>query len=146
MKKEGNVCEFIAERNAELHASFMEVLRTRTDLALKEMFGVAALMPASRFWVSEERAAFVLSAMLRGEPLPEMLPKRLEMYLEMKKRAEKLLNRFPDMPMTRVAAAVVYSEAPEFYLEPKSARAIIYRIRKSKKAERRGYDSTRFVG
>lgn len=129
MKKKGNVIEFIEERDRELHARFMDILRTERDVPLREMFGMAARRKASRFWVSEPRAAIVIGAMMRGESLDGMVPKRREMFEEIYRRVTALRGKNPELTIWSAVCDVVCSPAPEFYLSAESARSIIYRFR-----------------
>ena len=130
MKKQGSTSDFTDDRNRELHRHFMDILRTSRGVALRDMFGMAASRPSSRFWVSEHRAAIVVSAMLQGRPLGRINQKRREMYEEITRRVKRLLAHHPDMTLLAACCDVIYQEAPEFYLTDESARCIIYRTRK----------------
>lgn len=133
MKKKGSIIEFTGVRDRELHANFMEILRTERGVPLREMFGMAARRKATRFWVSEPRAAVVIGAMMRGEETEEMLPKRREMFEEIYRRVVALREKEPELSIAHAVADVVCSPAPEFYLSDESARSIIYRYRKRMK-------------
>lgn len=135
MKNPGSVSEFTPRRNQELYSNFLELLRTPGPTPLREMFGMAARRPASRFWVSEERAAIVVSATLRGDhaATARMIPKRREMYAEITRRVITLMEREPDIPVSHAVERVVHQQAPEFYLTDESARLIIYRHRREMK-------------
>lgn len=133
MKKQGNVSDFLEDRDRDLHRSFMEVLRSSTDMPLREMFGAAAARPASRFWVSEGRAAIVISAMKRGMVSERMFHKRREMFEEIYRRVELKMDADPNLCLTHAVNATIYETAPEFYLTPESARCIIYRMRSKRK-------------
>ena len=106
MKNSGSTSDFIADRDRELHASFMHVLRTATDMPLRRMFGAAARRPASRFWVSETRAAIVIT---------------------------ETMGLDPGLCLQHAVNEAVYEEAPEFYLTDESARSIIYRMRQRRR-------------
>lgn len=129
MKKQGSTSEFTEQRNRELHASFLHVLRTERDVPLREMFGLAALRRCSRFWVSESRAADVIGRMIRGDVLEGMNPKRREMFEEIYRRVIRRMAEDPGLCMTHAVGEVIYEEAPEFYLTGEAARTIIYRMR-----------------
>lgn len=136
MKKPGNHIEFNEDRDRALHREFMAVLRTATDVPLREMFGMAAMRPAPRFWVSESRAAIVIGAMMRGHTPERMNPKRREMFLEIHRRVVDKMAGNPEMCMTHAVNETVYEEAPEFYLQPETARSIIYRFIQKRKAKK----------
>lgn len=133
MKKQGSKSDFISDRNRELHESFMEVLRTAGGVSLRDMFTLAVNRPASRFWVSENRAADVIGRMMRGIEDGDMLPKRRDMYREILRRVRRLMKGDATLCMTRAVYEVIYEEAPEFYMTPESARSIIYAMRRHKR-------------
>ena len=124
MKKSGSISEFIEQRDRELSAAFREILLT-ADMPLSEMFAAAAKRPCSRFWVGESRAFRVIKEMIGGSTSTQtgsaMLDKKREMYGEILRRVEQAVHD------------AVNSPAPEFYLTEKSARVIIYRIRRAGK-------------
>lgn len=131
MKKIGSTCEFIGERNRELHASFMKVLRESRDVPLRDMYGLAAKQRCSRFWVSPERVVAAI-----GRHNDDQLDTRRRMYEELERRIGDYRREHPRSSLIEAATAVVYSEAPEFYLTPLSAERIIYRIRQQRKARK----------
>lgn len=129
MKKKGSIIEFREQRDRELLKAFRTQLLKLGTLPLNELFTRAAMMPASRFWVSERRAMIVMSQMLKDDRLTSMNPKRREMFYEIFRRVRELLDLHPGITLTEASFRVVNSPAPEFYLTPKSARAMIYRLR-----------------
>lgn len=139
MKKIGSTSDFTDARDRELYSNFRQLLRS-ADMPLAGMFAAAAAMPASRFWVSERRAADVIGAMLRRDAdavTAHMCPQKQRMYLEIFRRVKAIMAADRGLCMTHAVDAVVCSGAPEFYLTPKSARVIIYRIRRRLRAEQR---------
>lgn len=129
MKKKGSIVEFRDQRDRELLKAFREQLSKLGTLPLNDLFTRAAMTPASRFWVSERRAMIVMSQMLKGDRLLSMNPKRREMFYEIFRRVRRILTENPEITLTEASFRVVNSPAPEFYLTPKSARAMIYRLR-----------------
>lgn len=129
MKKKGAVSDFTKQRNEELKNAFKAQLYLLGTIPTEELFTRAAKMPASRFWVSERRAAEVISKMLKGDMMFGMNRKKREMYIEILIRVKEEMRREPGITVTEATFRAVNSPAPEFYLTPKSARVIIYRIR-----------------
>lgn len=129
MKKKGSVVEFKQQRDAELLSAFRQQLSMLGRIPLEELFTRASLSPASRFWVSERRAMVVMSQMLKGDRLLSMNPKRREMFYEIFHRVKEILRKEPDLTLTEASFRAVNSPAPQFYLTPKTARAMIYRLR-----------------
>ncbi len=129
MKKKGSVVEFTPQRDKELLDAFKAQFLKLGDVPTQELFTRAALSPASRFWVSEKRAMIVVSKMLKGDRILSMNAKKREMYFEIARRVKEYLRAEPGLTLTEATFRAVNSPAPEFYLTPKSARAMIYRIR-----------------
>lgn len=139
MKKKGSTSDFARQRDRELYESFKQVLATSRGVALRDMFGMAAARPASRFWVSEERAAAVIGAMMRDGVEPAtagMFAGRRAMYEELFSRVIAKMTADPSLCMTHAVGEAVCEPAPCFYLTDKSAKVIIYRIRRRAAAER----------
>lgn len=132
MKKRGSTSDFAGARDEELYRNFMDLLRT-ADMPLREMFSAAARRPSSRFWVSEPRAEEVVSAMLRGtnkDVVEKMYPQKRKMYEEITRRVRARMQADSTLCVTHAVDAVIYEEAPEFYLTDESARLLIYRHRR----------------
>jgi hypothetical protein len=139
MKKKGSKSDFTRQRDRELYAHFMDILSESRGVTLGEMFAMAARRPASRFWVSETRAAIVIGAMMRGEDtalLDNMYAERRAMYEELFRRVCARMEADPGLCMTRAVDEVVCEPAPRFYITDKSAKVIIYRIRRRIRLER----------
>lgn len=131
MKHRGNTSDFTHKRNRELMRAFRQVLSQKKYFNIKKDFEQVVNMPCSRFWVSEERATAVISAMLRGQPiLDTMRPTKREMFLEIYHRVEEKQKEFPDMPLCDIVFFVVNSPAPKFYMKPKHASDTMYKIKR----------------
>lgn len=139
MKKSGSVSEFLGLRDRELAEAFASILRT-ADMPLRDMFAAAAASPCSRFWVGELRAERVvrnmINAGLSSPDDPDMLPKKREMYAEICRLTKNLMEADPSLSLPRAVELAVNSPAPEFYITEKSAKVIIYSIRRRRKKER----------
>lgn len=131
MKHAGCVSQFIHERNSDLLRAFRVSLKSCEGvIRTTDIFKRAIKVPARRFWVSEERAAFVLSAMFAGKKLPVVYHSRRRMYDEIYRRAVLIRESDPYMSIYDIAINVVNQPAPEFYLTPGSARVIFYKIKR----------------
>lgn len=129
MKKIGSVSDFGPQRDKELLQAFRNQLHLLGSIPADELFTRAAMSRASRFWVSERRAAAVISKMLKGDRILAMNRKKREMYFEILRRVKEIIDAEPDITLSEAVFRAVNSEAPEFYLTPKSARVMIYRLR-----------------
>ena len=88
-------------------------------------------MPSRRFWVSDIRAALIISAMMRGKTdLSTMCPLKKEMYEEIYNRVFKLQEEYPELTNSELCAKVIAQPAPKFYLTPGSAKVMVCKARK----------------
>ena len=130
MKHPGCISHFSSMRNRELMRAFRRAMAGAHHIVLPEVCKTAANTPCSRFWVSEERALFVVSSMLKGQyVLDNMKPLKCEMYLEIYKRTLALRTEQPDLSLSDAVFFSVNSPAPKFYMTPQSVLQIVWRIK-----------------
>lgn len=110
--------------------AYREQIAICDTIVLSEIFTKVVLMPASRFWVSEERACIVIGKMMRGDSLHKMRPTTREMYLEIYRRVCSIKKEQPNKPLSEIVFQVVGQPAPQFYLTPDSARVIVTKIKR----------------
>jgi len=129
MKYFGSTVDFTRQRNADIMRVFRQKLADASFVRLSDIFLQIADSPSSRFWVSEERAAIVISAMQAGRPLPLMTENKRQMFAEIFRRYLLLRANHPRKSIIELASIVVNQPAPKFYLTPGSIRVFINRIR-----------------
>ncbi len=129
MKYFGSIVKFTRERNAEIMRVFRRKLEEADVIRMDDICRQVAESPASRFWVSAERAAIVISAMEAGPDLPCLTQTKREMFAEIFRRYQSLRPRHPDMSVLDLAAIIVCQPAPKFYFTPRTVREFICRIR-----------------
>lgn len=130
MKHKGAVMEYSKERTDDLMRAYEEYISSCDYIRMPDVYNKVVNMPASRFWVSDIRAALVVSAMMRGEAdLDAMWPMRKEMYEEIYRRVIKLRELHPLLSTSELCAIVVAQPAPKFYLTAGSAKSIICKAR-----------------
>lgn len=112
MKYFGSILDFTKERNEDLLRVYREQLARASYIVMPEIFALVADSPARRFWVSEERAAIVVSAMLAGKPLPKMRSNKREMFEEIYRRFLILRSEHPKKSVYELVTAVVNQPAP----------------------------------
>lgn len=124
MKRKGSRSDFTQERNTELRAAFFSQNNYNTDLNNMERL---VATPASRFWVDPYRARDVMSRM-EADPdaLSGMIPQRRRMYAALFKRYSEIRHQDPGRPKIECVTDAIFEGAPEFFLTPRTARAIIY--------------------
>jgi len=131
MKNYGSTFEYEDKRNRELLKAYRDEVANasfvRRDVILRKVVN----RPASRFWVSEERAAIVMASMMRGDSLANMRPLKREMFCEIYRRFLLLKQQHPQASIYRLASMAVNQPAPKFYLTPGSAKVILSKIRRS---------------
>lgn len=130
MKHKGNTVEYTKERNDDIMRAYCELRASSGVIPASQLFKQLVNMPSSRFWVSERRAAVVLSAMFKGEDMPVMMKTRREMFDELKKRVLILKDEHPQASLYELCCYAVQQPAPKFYLTPGSAEVIVCKSRK----------------
>lgn len=137
MKKAGSTSDFTEARDKELLRAVRRLVMDPSCKSMTEVYARAVTEPCSRFWVSERRAAEVISKMLRGVDRDwKSVPLRRKMYQELCRRVMSWRGENPGHHLSDAVFAAVNSQAPEFYLTPESAMVIVSRIMK-RNAERR---------
>jgi hypothetical protein len=130
MKSFGSILAFTRERNAALLKAYRNCVSQACYIRLDEIGDKIVNSPAPRFWVSEERAAAVVSAIMRGKPvLDTMRPSKREMFQEIHRRVVALREQHPDWHLSELVYEVVNSPAPKFYMEASSALERLFKIR-----------------
>jgi len=137
MKKAGAFFEYEDARNSDLMRAYREELRLHQGEPLMVVFRAAVNRPSQRFWVSEERAAIVVSAMTRGVKLEKMGANKREMYQEIYNRVMEARKRNPEESIYNLTFDIVNGPAPKFYLTPSSAKVIVHKIKKQWYEERK---------
>lgn len=128
-KQFGSIMYFIRQRNDDLMRAYREQLALARYIVKPEIFKKVAESPASRFWVSEERAAVEVSRMLAGKPFPSMRPNKREMFEEIFRRYIALRDAHPHMSLLALVSIIVHQPAPKFYFTPRTVGEFIYRIK-----------------
>ncbi|MBE6199048.1 MAG: hypothetical protein E7138_01960 [Rikenellaceae bacterium] len=131
MKHRGCKCEYAEERNNDLMRAYIEEIESCDNIVLPQVFSRIVNKPSKRFWVSAERAAIVVSSMMRGNRLTSMsYSTRKEMFYEIYRRVVELKEKYPTRSIYELTCQVVLEPAPKFYLTAGSAKVIIHRTKK----------------
>lgn len=133
MKHPGCILEFTEQRNKELMRAFRMAIQECTFIDIAKISERIVNTPCARFWVSEERAMVVIQAIIKGKPiLNTMRPTKKEMFLEIYKRVNELQKQKNKKSLAQIISKVVNQPAPKFYMKPRCAMEIIYKIKKQK--------------
>lgn len=129
MKQLGTTFEYEKERNRDLIRAYRICMDAHPGLPFFQQCKLISNMPASRFWVSEERAGIVISHLLKGENIL-LTPLKQEMYNEILGRTKAIMEREPGRAVSDIVFEVVNQPAPRFYYSAASIREMIYRIKR----------------
>lgn len=137
MKLHGSTIEYAKERLNDLLMCYRKYISSCEHISIPDVFENVVNMPASRFYVSEQRAANVISQILNGSKLKNMRPTKREMFFEIYRRyiIEKKNN--PTLPLVQLVGIIIEQPAPKFYLAPGSARVMILKARQKWYEERK---------
>lgn len=108
---------------------YQEELSKAGYIVMPKIFEQVANSPCSRFWVSEERAAIVISTLLAGKVVPNMRKNKREMFDEIFRRFLIVREQYPEKSIYALAIMVVNQPAPKFYMTPRTVGELIYRIK-----------------
>ena len=129
MKYKGCILDYTNERNKELVDTLCRCLRNAKHIRMFDICKEVADSPCSRFWVSEERATIIISAMLAGRPMSKMRPNKREMFAEIYRRFVALRPLYPDRPMSELVSKIVHQPAPKFYLTYRTVNLMIQHVK-----------------
>lgn len=129
MKNKGSTFEYAKERDNDIMRAYLQLILECDTIELQNIFRQVVNMPSKRFWVSAERAAIVVSRMMKGDKLLDMRPTKREMFEEIYRRVMKL-KESSSASICELTIEVVQEPAPKFYLTTGSAKVIIYKAKK----------------
>ena len=129
MKYFGSTVSFTRERNADIMRVFRQKIAEAAVIRMDDICHAVAESPSSRFWVSAERAAVVISAMEAGRPLPCLTQMTREMFHEIFRRYKEMRLLRPEESLLDLVAVIVNQPAPKFYFTPRTVREFVRRIR-----------------
>lgn len=130
MKHTGSSFPYKMQRERELVKAFKQELAQCKHISMNKVFERVVKHPCSRFWVSEERAAIAVSAMLRGCDVVFANGMKRQMYRELFRRYNEMRAQNKGLPLSRIIFRIVNSPAPHFYLSASQAKIIINAARK----------------
>ena len=126
MRKTGSNFEFKTDRDNAVLEAFRRLASQCAHIRMSQLMQRVVKQPCARFWVSEERATIVVSAMMRGEEVTRgMGSGKRRMFAEIFRRVSALRACDATSPLVRLVREVIDSPAPEFYLSPRSAQNIL---------------------
>ena len=136
IKHLGSKFEYERERKSELYSAYKRLLDEMQQIGCDLLYKRLVKMPCSRYWVSEERAAIVVSRIFKGDMLLFMQPLRRRMFFAIAERAYMLLQYDNRLTVRRAVFKAVRERAEEFYLTEGTARVMICRIKQEERRRR----------
>ena len=130
MKTNGCIADYREEKERQLMKAYRKALSECRCVNLNTIFKKTADSPASRFFVSEERAAAVISKMMRGQKPKMVSALKMQMFREILRRVQDIRSENPTFSIYHCCVLAVNSPAPKFYMTPLSVRQTIYRLKR----------------
>lgn len=126
MRKTGSNFELKEDRDNAVLREFHRMAARCASISMSALMPRVVKQPAPRFWVSEERATIVVSAMLRGLQVTRGMGQwKRRMFAEICRRVQSLRQQHATSPLVWLVREVVNSPAPEYYMSPRSAQNIV---------------------
>lgn len=133
MRKRGSVFILSQERDKDLFRAYRVVLRKQLQLygrvTLTGIMEKVVNSPASRYWVSSDRAYSVILRMDKGQPV-RMKPRAKVFYKSLYKDFCIYREKHPELPIKHIVEIVIQQPAPCFMISSEFARMIIFKMRK----------------
>ena len=138
MKHFGSIMECAEERIADLMQAYDDYISSCAYIRMSECYEFLACQPAPRFYVSDIRAAIVVSAMIdkRTKSYRNMRSLKREMFQEIYRRVVKMRKNTPGMTVLECCKEVVVQPAPKFYISANTAKCIICKNREEWKKKK----------
>ncbi|MBQ2857941.1 MAG: hypothetical protein IJB60_09245 [Bacteroidaceae bacterium] len=130
MKKQGCYFYLEKERNNDLLRAFNLLYAQSSRTIDTSFYSELANQPSKRFWVSEERASIIISKMLSGNTLSNMIENKRQMFHDIYSIYQNLKREYPHLSHIELVCMSVNHQAPRFYLTPNTVKELIYRIKR----------------
>ena len=134
MRHKGSLSQISKGRDSDLYENFCRLTKRHLDLygRVSKALLLTQLVnaPASRFWISSERAYSVISQIRKGTLKVNPKKNICRLYYALYDEFQKYKETHPIVPETRIAEIIIYNPAPCFGLEPRVAGIIIRKMSK----------------
>lgn len=123
-------CEFISERDKDLFRAYKIAVHSGKHDNIIDCIKEAITLPASKFWISSENAARMMSRIDKGDNLENISPLRREMLFELYTRYQRYItdNRGSES-ISRICEVIIEEPAPRFYIGMQRAIKVIKKER-----------------
>lgn len=141
MRKKGNVFALSDSRDRDLLRAYNELVKKQ--LRLYGRICKTGLMeqvvdsPASRYWVSSDRACAIIYRLEKGERIDYMKRNRVKFYISLYEDFRRYKKLHPEVQATKhIVEIVVMQPAPCFPVTPRVAGNIVERMRRRCRQEK----------
>lgn len=125
MKKKESKMEFHDARINDVMLKYMRLSKTLKRKVVLSDYEKIIKMPTRRFWVSEERAYYVIKALIAGKTFPKMCKSRKVMFSDIKERVKALMEEDKSLSLMDACAKAISMPAPQLYLTPLTIKTLI---------------------
>ena len=128
MKKKNSKCDYTQHRNEKLMAEFKARIGCGDGSTIDSIFPLIARdAKAPRFYINEDRAYSLIRNFKKSGRWPDnMTANKRRMICDILERVERTMAFRRNITLKDAVYEVVNSEAPSFYLTPRSIRTMLY--------------------
>lgn len=135
MRKKGSIFVLEEQRNRDLLRAYREVITRQLDTEGKignmgQVLMKVVNSPASRYWVSTDRACSVIYRMNKGQTINWTKDNKRIFYDSLYREFLKYKEANPCMPIKHIIEIIVLKSAPCFPLSPRVAGFMIHKTKK----------------
>lgn len=134
MRKKGSVFILEDRRDRDLMRVYREVitqqLNTIGAIDMKQALSQIVNSPASRYWVSTDRAYSIICKMNKGISLIRMKKNTIIFYQTLYSEYLNYKSLHPELPIKHIVEIIVQNPSPCFLLSPRVAGMIIHKMKK----------------
>lgn len=133
MKKKNCTIEYEGERARWIYHACRKAMKELQIINVIDMFRLAVNYASPRYWVSEDRALYVLRRMLQGDRLTYMRDSKRRMFYELFWRYIECRRKGDSLSNCDIVRRIIYNQASSSFISPNSAKSIYYNYIKNEK-------------
>lgn len=136
MKHKGCKTDYTYSRMEDIARAFAEYYEKLGGYK-KNIYEIIARSKAKRYWVSEERAKYVIGRIERGDTLKDYRSTKRRMFFDIYLQYLESQKANPSWSKNEHITHVIHSQANQFYLEPSAIKAYHYQYLRNERAKKR---------
>ena len=136
MKHKGCTSDYNYSRMQDIARAFKEYY-VKLGGYKHNIYDIIARSKSNRYWVSEERAKYVISRISKGDTLKNFRSTKRRMFFDIyiKYIDSKIAN--PHLSENEHISRGIHSQANQFYLEPSARKAYHYKYLRYERSKQR---------